>query len=485
MAHAPGYDKLMEWTDAPIMPTPGAVGDILQTIARTAGDQRGRRGHRRRDDGRLQRLRRHLQPDGERQPRNELLDLERLRRGGDGRTSSAGCTLDMEERELRNRVKNKMIRPTTIPQSAKRWSSSRRWPARRCGWPTSSTRSSRRRSRASSSSGRWATRSARRSAVRRIVDNMTLDLLVASGGVLSHAPRMQQTAMLLIDAFEPEGFTTLAKDSIFMMPHLGVLAPVHAKAAMEVFERDCLVYPRNLRGREGPGQARQAVLLLQDHRGHDGRRGARLRRSRDGAARDGSDRGRRGHARPRIRSRQRPGQARHPQRSRRRGGDHPRRPRPGPAASRGPDGATTGGDPRGRGAPACTTIWSLRRTARERTMAKAYTPGLKVSARTTHRTRRLLPIPGEVKVAVGDVVEASDVVAETFMAGDITPMNMANRLSCSAGDVAGLHAEADRRAGEGGRADRPQQGDLRGLQDRSHLRCGRDARDRSPRSPVR
>ena len=71
-------------------------------------------------------------------------------------------------------------------------------------------------------------------------------------------------------------------------------------------------------------------------------------------------------------------------------------------------------------------------------MAKAYTPGLKVSARTTHRTRRLLPIPGEVKVAVGDVVAANDVVAETFMDGDITPMNMANRLSCSAGDVAGL-----------------------------------------------
>ena len=33
MAHAPGYDKLMSWVDAPIMPTPGAVGNILQTIA--------------------------------------------------------------------------------------------------------------------------------------------------------------------------------------------------------------------------------------------------------------------------------------------------------------------------------------------------------------------------------------------------------------------------------------------------------------------
>ena len=26
MAHAPGYDRLISWTDAPIMPTPGAVG---------------------------------------------------------------------------------------------------------------------------------------------------------------------------------------------------------------------------------------------------------------------------------------------------------------------------------------------------------------------------------------------------------------------------------------------------------------------------
>lgn len=34
MAHAPGYGKLIEWTNAPIMPTPAAVGDILQAIVR-------------------------------------------------------------------------------------------------------------------------------------------------------------------------------------------------------------------------------------------------------------------------------------------------------------------------------------------------------------------------------------------------------------------------------------------------------------------
>jgi hypothetical protein len=30
-------------------------------------------------------------------------------------------------------------------------------------------------------------------------------------------------------------------DSIFMMPHLGVLSQVHPEAALQVFERDCLV----------------------------------------------------------------------------------------------------------------------------------------------------------------------------------------------------------------------------------------------------
>ena len=33
MQQAPGYKKLMSWTDAPIMPTPGAVGSLIEMIA--------------------------------------------------------------------------------------------------------------------------------------------------------------------------------------------------------------------------------------------------------------------------------------------------------------------------------------------------------------------------------------------------------------------------------------------------------------------
>lgn len=45
---------------------------------------------------------------------------------------------------------------------------------------------------------------------------------------------------MLVDSFQPEGVTRLAKDSIFMMPHLGVLWRLMPDAAQSVFERDCL-----------------------------------------------------------------------------------------------------------------------------------------------------------------------------------------------------------------------------------------------------
>jgi len=71
-------------------------------------------------------------------------------------------------------------------------------------------------------------------------------------------------------------------------------------------------------------------------------------------------------------------------------------------------------------------------------MAKAYTPGLKVSARAMYRARRLLPVHGEVLVKVGDAVKARDVVARTFIEGDVTPVAVASQLSVPAGDLPSL-----------------------------------------------
>ena len=71
-------------------------------------------------------------------------------------------------------------------------------------------------------------------------------------------------------------------------------------------------------------------------------------------------------------------------------------------------------------------------------MGQAYTPGLLVTSAVRHRARRVLPISGEVLVNEGDVVEAEQTVARSFIPGDITPINLANKLAVPAGEVPGL-----------------------------------------------
>jgi hypothetical protein len=69
------------------------------------------------------------------------------------------------------------------------------------------------------------------------------------------------------------------------------------------------------------------------------------------------------------------------------------------------------------------------------TKAHAYSPGLKITHRATIQRRRVLPISGDVLVKKGDVVTAKQVVAETFMPGDVIPVNLANLLSLPPADV--------------------------------------------------
>jgi hypothetical protein len=64
-----------------------------------------------------------------------------------------------------------------------------------------------------------------------------------------------------------------------------------------------------------------------------------------------------------------------------------------------------------------------------------YTPGLKVVGQVRHKVRRVLPIAGNVLVKAGDHVEAEQVVAETFMPGDVTPINLSNILAVPPAEV--------------------------------------------------
>ena len=270
MAQAPGYKKLMGWTDAPIMPTPGAVGSLIEMIARddnitVVGVDIG----------------------------GATTDIFSVFQGVFNRTVSANlgmsysvCNvlaeagmdnvlrwvpIEIDRAELNNRIGNKMIRPTTVPQSLQEliieqaiarealrlsFIQHKEFAVALKGVQTERTISD-----AFDQSESGAT----------LVNMMDLDLLVGSGGVLSHAPRREQAARMLVDAFMPTGITQLAVDSIFMMPQLGVLANIDKKdlkdnarkAAVEVFKKDCLIRLGTCIAPVGKSKPGKTILTLE------------------------------------------------------------------------------------------------------------------------------------------------------------------------------------------------------------------------------
>ncbi len=241
MQQAPGYNKLMKMTDVDIMPTPGAVGDIMQVIAnklkiQVVGVDIG----------------------------GATTDVFSVFQGIYNKTVSANYGMSysisnvfvdagldnimrwvpftMDEKDLRNRIKNKMIRPTTIPYLLKELvvEQAVAREALRLSFDQHKAL-------AVGLKGVQKERTigdalSQSDSAESLVNLLGLNMLIGSGGVLSHAPRRQQTAMMLMDSFLPEGITQLTVDSIFMMPQLGVLAKVHPEAALQVFEKDCLIY---------------------------------------------------------------------------------------------------------------------------------------------------------------------------------------------------------------------------------------------------
>lgn len=68
-------------------------------------------------------------------------------------------------------------------------------------------------------------------------------------------------------------------------------------------------------------------------------------------------------------------------------------------------------------------------------MGHAYTPGLKATRSYFITKRRILPIKGEVVAKLNDPVSPDDVVARTYLPGNVEPMNIANILSVDPQEV--------------------------------------------------
>ena len=254
MAQAPGYKKLIDWAGAPIIPTPAAVGMIIETLARRAdlnviGVDIG----------------------------GATTDVFSVFQEVFNRTVSANLGMSysvsnvvaeagldnirrwlpfaFDEQSLRNQIKNKMIRPTTIPQTVTDLQIEQAIAREALRLALEQHKQL-----AVGLKGVQQERSVsdaflQTASGQSLIDMSALDVIIGSGGILSHAPRRAQAMLMLIDAYEPLGITQLAVDSIFMMPHLGVLSTIHEQAATEVFVQDCLVHLGSCIAPLGTGKA--------------------------------------------------------------------------------------------------------------------------------------------------------------------------------------------------------------------------------------
>jgi len=242
MAQAPGYGELMEWVDTTIMPTPGAVGHIIRVMAKEYAatiigvDIGGATTDVFSEfDGTFTRtVSANLGMSYSICNVYEQAGFENIRRW---------IPFAVDQEGLSDWISNKMVRPTTIPQTLSNLMLEQALAREALRLSFEHHRQLARKVEKEQLSVVWRSREdvMKSSYGTEIIDLAKLDILVGSGGVLSHAPRRNQAALLLLDAFQPEGICQLAVDSIFMMPHLGVLASTHPDIAAEVFDKDCLV----------------------------------------------------------------------------------------------------------------------------------------------------------------------------------------------------------------------------------------------------
>ncbi len=245
MQQAPGYSKLLEWTSEEVMATPNAVGKLLKEYAENEKinvlgvdiggattdvfsvfqAENGERIYNRTVSANL----------------GMSYSICNVLKETGIENIARWLPFEIDPDEVRNRLRNKMIRPTTIPQTYEdlliEHGVSRE--ALRLAFEHH-------KSLARGLTGMQQQRDVgqifdQTSQGASLVNMMALDMVIGSGGVLSHAPRRAQSALMMMDAYGPEGITMLTVDSIFMMPHLGVLSEHLYEAAKQVFERDCIV----------------------------------------------------------------------------------------------------------------------------------------------------------------------------------------------------------------------------------------------------
>jgi uncharacterized protein (TIGR01319 family) len=239
MSHAPGYTRLMGWTEIDIMPTPAGEGMAMQLIANTyqqnvlgVGLGGATTNVYSIVEGRFVRsVSANLGMSYSVTNVMKEAGLENIMRW---------IPFNLDTEEVASRLMNKMIRPTTIPQTLEdlivEHSVARE--ALRLGLKHHRTIATRLKG---IQLERTISDMFEQAVADSYVEMMNIDICAGTGGLLSHAPRRIQSMLILTDAWLTEGVTRMMQDSVFMMPHLGVVSTVYRDAAWSIFDKDCLV----------------------------------------------------------------------------------------------------------------------------------------------------------------------------------------------------------------------------------------------------
>ncbi len=265
MSHAPGYLKLMKFTALDIMPTPMGEGLAMQMIAKvydadTIGVGLG----------------------------GATTNIYSIFDGRFVRSVSANlgmsysiCNVlkeagieniirwipfEVDPMDIEDRLRNKMIRPTTIPQTLfeliLEHAVARE--ALRMGMNHHKTIATRLKG-ARGERAFTVFTSFSDDLAETYIDMMKVRIIAGTGGLLSHAPRRAQSLMVLTDGFQPEGVTKIFQDSVFMMPHLGILSTVYPEASWQIFDKDCLIRLGTVVAPRGTGSEGKEVMSVAIH----------------------------------------------------------------------------------------------------------------------------------------------------------------------------------------------------------------------------
>jgi len=243
MKRAPGYERLLNVVSAPILPTPGAVFELLKKYSQEKDinilsfDVGGATTDV-------------FSAYGGEVTRTVSANLgmsysllQTIKRAGLGNVIR-WMPIKIEAEELMNVAANKMISPTSIPKRGAEQEMEiavAKEIVRIALEDHNKLAKSREITDVITSSLQGKNVKVREwNTGRSPLESLSIDMVIGSGGILSHNPR-ERTFEIILDGVNAKGITEFFVDSVFMMPHLGILSSINPTLALELFDRECLI----------------------------------------------------------------------------------------------------------------------------------------------------------------------------------------------------------------------------------------------------